>query len=240
MEIDQFFFAGVSWHFGGWLMNYTDIGTLLLVNAVTFGASILDASREINFLTRNAPPKTNLLCLIRGGNQVSQQKQEYTYRSLLKENKSFRNLFYALSVSTLGDWFYHVALMGLMYASTQSPFMVSLILLSGALPRLLFSPLAGAFIDRFNRKKIMVLTDFIRGTLILFMIPLADHLVSLFMIVILNSIAGIFFNPSRQAVLPNIMKKEQLAAANSLSNVVYGITGVMGASLGGVVTAFFT
>lgn len=175
-----------------------------------------------------------------GGNRMSQQKQEHTYRSILRENKSFRNLFYALSVSTLGDWFYNVALMGLMYARTNSPFMVSLILLSGALPRLLFSPLVGAFIDRFNKKKIMVLTDFIRGTLIVFMILLANHLVALFIIVILNSIAGIFFNPSRQAVLPGIVKKEQLAVANSLSNVVYGVTGIFGASLGGVVSALFT
>ncbi|MGA8942494.1 MAG: MFS transporter [Thermoactinomyces sp.] len=88
---------------------------------------------------------------------MSQQKQDHTYRSILRENKSFRKLFYALSVSTLGDWFYNVALMGLMYASTNSPLMVSLILLSGALPRLLFSPLAGAFIDRFNKKRLWYL-----------------------------------------------------------------------------------
>ncbi|PEA55075.1 hypothetical protein CON64_09325 [Bacillus pseudomycoides] len=160
-----------------------------------------------------------------------------TYRALLKNNVSFRNLFFALSISTLGDWFYSVALMGFLYKTTNSPLIISMLLLAGALPRLLFSPFVGVFIDRFNKKKIMVITDLFRGCLIILAIPFSHNLSALFLLTILNSIASIFFNPARQATIPALVHKNELAIANSLSNVVYGAMGIIGASLGGVLTA---
>ncbi|TBX44246.1 MFS transporter [Bacillus thuringiensis] len=160
-----------------------------------------------------------------------------TYRDLLKSNIPFRNLFLALSISTLGDWFYSVALMGLIYKNTSSPLMISMILLSSALPRLLLSPFVGVIIDRFNKKKIMILADVFRGVLILFVIPFSNNLVALFSITILNSIASIFFVPARQTIIPKIVSENQLIIANSLSNVVYGAMGILGASLGGILTA---
>ncbi|EJP85271.1 MFS transporter [Bacillus cereus] len=160
-----------------------------------------------------------------------------TYKGLLKNNIPFRNLFLALSISTLGDWFYSVALIGLIYKNTSAPIMISMIFLSSALPRLLLSPFIGVFIDRFNKKKIMILADVFRGVLILLVIPFSNNLVALFSITILNSIASIFFVPARQTLIPKIVSENQLIIANSLSNVVFGAMGIIGASLGGILTA---
>ncbi|MDP7978601.1 MFS transporter [Bacillus sp. WLY-B-L8] len=130
-----------------------------------------------------------------------------TYKDLLKNNIPFRNLFFALSISTLGDWFYSVALMGFIYKTTNSPQVVSMILLAGALPRLLFSPFVGVFIDRFNKKKIMIITDLFRGCFIILAIPFSNHLPALFILTILNSVASIFFTPARQATIPALVHK---------------------------------
>jgi MFS family permease len=163
-----------------------------------------------------------------------------SYSVLLKQNKSFRHLFYALSISTLGDWFYSVALMGLVYKMTDSSLMLSLIMLASALPRLLLSPFVGVFIDRYDQKKTMVVADIVRGVLIFVLIPFSTNITMLFVITVLNSIASIFFMPARQAVLPSLVEKKNLIIANSLSNVVYGLMGIIGASLGGALTALIS
>ncbi|MGG2015287.1 MFS transporter [Bacillus sp. S10(2024)] len=163
-----------------------------------------------------------------------------TYKDLLKNNIPFRNLFFALSISTLGDWFYSVALMGFIYKTTNSPQVVSMILLAGALPRLLFSPFVGVFIDRFNKKKIMIITDLFRGCLIILAIPFSNYLPALFILTILNSVTSIFFTPARQTIIPAIVHENDLAIANSLSNVIYGAMGILGASLGGALTALIS
>ncbi|SFH98047.1 MULTISPECIES: MFS transporter [unclassified Bacillus (in: firmicutes)] len=163
-----------------------------------------------------------------------------TYKDLLKNNIPFRNLFFALSISTLGDWFYSVALIGFIYITTNSPQVVSMILLAGALPRLLFSPFVGVFIDRFNKKKIMIITDLFRGCLIILAIPFSNYLPALFILTILNSVISIFFTPARQTIIPAIVHKNDLAIANSLSNVIYGAMGILGASLGGALTALIS
>jgi MFS family permease len=163
-----------------------------------------------------------------------------SYSALLKQNKSFRNLFYALSISTLGDWFYSVALMGLVYSMTNSPLILSFIMLASALPRLLLSPFVGVFIDRYDKKKTMIVADIVRGSLIFILIPFSTNLTMLFVITVLNSIASIFFMPARQAVIPSLVDKQHLIIANSLSNVVYGLMGIIGASLGGALTALIS
>lgn len=164
-------------------------------------------------------------------------KPSGTYKDVLRNNIPFRNLFVALAISTLGDWFYSVALMGLIYKTTNSPLIISMILLAGALPRLLVSPFIGVFIDRLNKKKIMIISDIFRGSLILLVIPFSNNLITLFIITILNSLASIFFSPARQAIIPTIIRKNDLAVANSLSNVIYGAMGIIGASVGGLLTA---
>ena len=68
--------------------------------------------------------------------------------SLLRRNRDIRLVFAAQVVSFLGDWFTFVAMAGLVEDTTDSRFLVSLVLVSMTLPGLLMSPVAGSFADR--------------------------------------------------------------------------------------------
>jgi MFS family permease len=158
-----------------------------------------------------------------------------SYTALLRQHAAFRRLFTAYSVSVLGDWFNTIAMLGLVYAVTSSGLMVSLTLIARALPTLLLSPFVGVLVDRADRKKILILSDLANAFLALGLLFAEDHFWVIFVVNVLMSIASAFFAPARQAVLPSLLPKEQLASANALFSTVWGVMSVIGASLGGVV-----
>ncbi len=139
----------------------------------------------------------------------------------------------------LGDWFQTITLLGFVYITTNSALMISLTLLSRSLPALILSPFAGVLVDRWNRKTIMIITDIIRAVIVLFLL-LANHFIWIIFIVnVLLSVSGIFFTPARQAAIPTVVKEEELTTANALSSTTWGLLSIVGASLGGITSAFF-
>ncbi len=99
----------------------------------------------------------------------------------------------------------------------------------------------GAISDRWNRKHIMVLSDAVRGILVMTITILAytDMLAiwQVYAIGICLSAAGAFFNPSSQAILPDIVGKENLAKANSMSQMVGGVCSTLGPMLGALIVS---
>ncbi|MBO8163618.1 MAG: MFS transporter [Brevibacillus sp.] len=159
-----------------------------------------------------------------------------SYLELLKGNRSFRKLFISQTISVLGDWFNTIALLGLVYSTTKSGFMVSLTLIARALPSLLLSPFAGVMVDRHDKRKMMVAADLSRSVFALGLIFAENHIGFIFTLNVLLSISGAFFIPARQSVIPSIVKKNQLSTANALSSTVLGVMGIVGASFGGIVS----
>jgi CRP-like cAMP-binding protein/predicted MFS family arabinose efflux permease len=146
-------------------------------------------------------------------------------------NRNFALLWGAQLVSTIGSALTSLAASILIYQQTESTLSVGLMLMAGAAPSLIFGLIAGVFVDRADRKRIMLGADIVRGLLV-FMVPFLlgpNHENSwwLFVIVFLTSSVGQFFDPAQSSVLPEVASDEELAAANSLMAISsFGATAV--------------
>jgi len=109
------------------------------------------------------------------------------------------------------------------------------------LPILLFSPVAGVYVDRWSRKKTLIATDLLRAGLIL-LIPLlagyTDGMWSVYGVIFLVFTVTCFFSPAKSAIIPNLVKKRELLAANSLSNITRLIAMIGGVTAGGIIVAW--
>src|SRR6476660_5856709 len=86
-----------------------------------------------------------------------------TYMQLLRRNRSFRRLWCGQVISELGNWFNFIAALGLVrVVSGASPEATTILLLARLVPFTLLSPLAGAFVDRWSRRNVMIVTDLLR------------------------------------------------------------------------------
>jgi dTMP kinase len=141
--------------------------------------------------------------------------------------KPFRNLWIALSLSSLGDWLSILALLSLAQSVTHGGNLAQASAVSGVwvvtlLPALLLGPVAGALADRFDRRITMIVGDVIRGLLFI-SIPLFPNLTWIFVAKFLAGIASQFWNPAASASIPNLVPKDKLERANQLSQLMtYG------------------
>ena len=147
--------------------------------------------------------------------------------------RDFRRLWVVMSVSSFGDWLGLLATTALAaeladgYAAAN--FALGGVLVVRLLPAVVFGPLAGAFADRFDRRKLMVAADVGRFALFL-SIPLVGQLWWLFVATFLVECVGLFWIPAKEASVPNLVRKDQLESANQVSLVTtYGITPVAAA-----------
>ncbi len=156
-------------------------------------------------------------------------------------NRSFTLLWTAQLVSTAGSALTSLAAGILVYRVTGSVASIGLMLIATAAPSLLIGLVAGVFVDRWNRKAIMVASDALRGAIV-FIIPFvvvkdfADLGIGwLYLFVALSSVVTQFFDPANDSVLPEIASEEELAAANSLMAISsFGSTAI-GFALAGLI-----
>jgi DHA3 family macrolide efflux protein-like MFS transporter len=143
-------------------------------------------------------------------------------------NRNFTLLWSAQLVSTIGSALTSLAASILVYRVTGSAFSVGLMLMATAAPSILLGLIAGVFVDRYDRKRIMVIADVVRAALV-FAIPflVESNIAWLYIIVLLTSSVGQFFDPAQASVLPEVASDEELAAANSLMAISsFGATAV--------------
>ncbi|HLA12616.1 MAG TPA: MFS transporter [Pyrinomonadaceae bacterium] len=86
--------------------------------------------------------------------------QSLTSLQLLRTNQSFRRLWWGQVISELGNWFNFLAALGLVRIVSSGDAMVTTIMLLARLvPFTLFAPIAGAFVDRWSRRTVMIVAD---------------------------------------------------------------------------------
>jgi MFS family permease len=160
---------------------------------------------------------------------------------LIARNRNFRLLWFGQLVSQLGDWFNSVALYALMFELTGSAAAVGSVMVVQLLPIALVGPTAGVLVDRFDRRRIMIGADLLRGTAVLgLLLVRTPSTVWLAYVVTAIAVAGTgFFEPARSATVPMIVPREELVAANAISTGTWSAMLALGASLGGVVAALF-
>lgn len=143
-------------------------------------------------------------------------------------NRGFTLLWTAQLVSTIGTALTSLAASILIYRLTGSALSVGLMLMATAAPSLLVGLLAGVFVDRYDRKRIMIISDVLRALLVAAIPVLVTlHIGWLYVAVALTSAIGQFFEPAHASVLPEVASDEELAAANSLIAIsAFGSTAI--------------
>lgn len=128
----------------------------------------------------------------------------------------------------------------IVYQLTHSNLGVSLPLLAFGIPSVLVSPWAGIVVDKLDRKWIMVVTDVVRGLLILLIIPLiAKSVAWIFIVSLLIYSASQFFAPAESSSIPELVERKNLIVANSLFMVTWMASSVVGFGLGAPLVNLF-
>jgi MFS family permease len=162
--------------------------------------------------------------------------------SVLTRNRDFRNLFVAQLILFGGDWFALIPLMTLLQRLTGSGFPGALALAADTTVNALVLPYAGVIADRFDRRKVMIAANVaaIVAIGLLFGVRSAAYAWLGPTAIGLAAAAKGFYQPAASAALPNVVDAADLAAANALGGSAWGTMLVVGASLGGVVSAVFS
>ncbi|HXI79275.1 MAG TPA: MFS transporter [Verrucomicrobiae bacterium] len=157
--------------------------------------------------------------------------------------RDFRLLWSAQLVSTVGTALTDLAAGILVFRLTGSALSVGLMFMATSIPTLFIGLIAGVFVDRYDRRKIMVIADLLRAAIV-FSIPFVighdgKNIVYLYLAVAAVSSISQFFNPANDAVLPEVASDEELAAANSWIMISsFGSTSIGFALSGLLATAF--
>ncbi len=159
--------------------------------------------------------------------------------ALIRDNRDFRYLWFGQIVSQLGDWFNIVALFALLFELTGSATSVAALMVMQMLPIAVVGPVAGVIVDRFDRRRIMIAADIIRGTAVLGLLLVRTPetvWVAYAVTGVMVACSG-FFEPARSATVPAIVPRDKLVAANAISTGTWSAMLAVGASLGGAVAA---
>lgn len=155
---------------------------------------------------------------------------------------SFMKMLCANCISRFGDSIDAIAFSWMVYILTGSRLLMGTILAVNCIPNIIFSPIAGVFSDRIEKKKAIVAGDIGRGlmvtlTAVLFLTNTLRPW-HLFIITFINSTFETFSNPSRMAVFPLIMNRELLMQANAFSGSATRTAEIIGMALAGAIIGF--
>lgn len=153
--------------------------------------------------------------------------------------RNFTLLWLGQLVSQVGDMVLMVALPFYIYQLTGSLLQTGLMYIVETLPRMLLGSLAGVFVDRWDRRWTMIISDFGRAAVLLLL--LATHspasLWLVYAVACVQSIISLFFAPALSATTPTLVPKHHLVAANSLHSLNESVMRLVGPPLGGALLA---
>lgn len=159
-----------------------------------------------------------------------------TYLQLLRSNRSFRRLWFGQVISELGNWFNFIAGLGLVrVVSNGDPEVTTIILLARLVPFTVFAPLAGAFVDRWSRRMVMIVSDIARVVVALgfLFVQRPEDVWIAYLCTALLSFFGAFFEAAKNAAVPNITGDQDLLAGTALMYSSRFLLMSFGSALGG-------
>jgi MFS transporter, DHA3 family, macrolide efflux protein len=150
-------------------------------------------------------------------------------------NSSFSALWAGQLISLFGDRLHQLALVAIVAVETGSVLATGLVFFAASLPNLLLSPVAGTFVDRWDHKEVLIVSDILRAALVL-LLPLAAmaNVILVYPMVFALTTISIFFRPARVAILPRIVDQRDLLTANSALWVGETFADVFGYPLAGI------
>jgi MFS family permease len=159
--------------------------------------------------------------------------------TVLAKNRDFRLLFFSEIILFGGDWFVMIPLLTLLPELTGSGLWGGLVLTADMALLAVLLPYTGTVADRVDRRRIMVIASLVGIVAVAALLLVRSAGTAWIAVVAVGAfaIAKAFYSPAAQAALPNTVSPEDLATANALSGSAWGTMLVVGASLGGVVSA---
>ncbi|MGG0177612.1 MFS transporter [Gottfriedia acidiceleris] len=157
----------------------------------------------------------------------------------MKRNKMYINwknpllLLFGIGVSNIGDWIYLIALNLIIFDLTKSVLAVSTLYVLKPLATILTNLWAGSLIDRFNKRNLMVLLDFLRGLLI-FLLPSISSVFLIFVIVFIVNMGSSMFYPTSTTYITKLIPQNQRIRFNALRSLVQSVGFLTGPAIAGL------
>jgi MFS transporter, DHA3 family, macrolide efflux protein len=208
-----------------------------VTDAALVGATTLDRPQLLGGSSLGAEGQVGTRYIPVPAPQVLERVRRHPYVRLALDG-SFTALWTGQLFSALGDRIHQVALVFVVYGATESAIAVGLIFLVATLPNLLFGPIAGGLVDRWDHREVMIVSDLLRAGLVL-LIPIAavTNLALAYPLVFLVTTVSIFFRPAKGAILPRIVAQDDLIPANSALWVGETFADIFGYAVAGLFVA---
>ncbi|HLZ22646.1 MAG TPA: MFS transporter, partial [Ktedonobacterales bacterium] len=157
----------------------------------------------------------------------------------LLRNRSFALVWGGGLVSLAGDWALITGLPLVVYQMTGSTLAVGITLIANSLPRLAFGSMAGVFVDRWDRRRTMMVADVLLGLAILplLLVASAEWLWLIAVVLLVESTILQFYRPAEAALLPRLVGTDELITANALSALNQNLARLCGPLLGALLVA---
>ncbi|WP_066354429.1 MFS transporter [Fervidicola ferrireducens] len=161
-------------------------------------------------------------------------------KKMLLKNRNFMLFWVGQLISKLGDFSLNIALPFYVYHLTGSSVALAVTFISRALPFLLIGPIAGVFVDRWNLRITMLASDLLRAVSL---VPICfvnsqDWVWIIWISSFFEASFGRFYDPAKQALIPSLVRKEELVKANGLSSLTESFTQILGPTIGGGIAAW--
>src|SRR5665213_3698430 len=156
------------------------------------------------------------------------------------KNKVFAGLYFAESISLLGDAFTWVglALLSYQFGKERSAIILATALTLRVTAFIVFSPFAGVLADRIDRKKILYTTHFVRMAIVA-CLPFVTTALQIYLLIFFLNIFNAFFTPAYQAAIPQSIESEkEFSSGIALSNATNQLLGVLGPGVAGAIAAW--
>lgn len=158
--------------------------------------------------------------------------------------RNFRIFFIGQNVSLVGTWMQQIAMSWLVYRITNSALLLGVVAFSSQIPTFILSPLGGVAADRFDRRKLLIITQGLSAAQALIMAALTlTGAIHVWHIVVLGIVLGCinsFDIPARQSFLVEMVeRKENLGNAIALNSLMFNASRLIGPSIAGLVIALF-
>lgn len=156
-------------------------------------------------------------------------------------NRNFTLVWTAGVVSQVGDWALYVGLIFYVYLLTGSTLSTGTALIASIVPQALVGLVAGVFVDRWSRKRTMIVTNMVlaAGLLPLLFVHGVNLIWVVYAVIAFESAVGAFFPPAEGALIPGIVEKDLLLQANSIYGTARQVARLVGAAVGGVLVGLF-
>jgi predicted MFS family arabinose efflux permease len=166
-----------------------------------------------------------------------------TFRRVFKafQYRDFRLMWFGACTSSIGTWMQIVAQGWLIYRLSHSAFLLALDQFLGGIPIFLFSLIGGVVADRVERRKILLVSQYIQmGSATLLTILVTGELVQVWHILCLSFISGLaqaFGGPAYQALIPTLVDRDDMPNAIALNSTQFNLAVTVGPALGGLALA---